>query len=162
MNFDELMDKIKELGIIKSVLEKRCGFYSGKLTELAAGRIALKEEMVEDIANGLDELEEDMYLLAEEVREMDKRGIGKYCVYEFTFPDNKKYYGVTTNTTTRWRNGQGYKTQPVGKAIEAFGWENIEKRIIAENLAKANALLIERTLIKATGSDMPGFGYNSL
>ena len=36
----------------------------------------------------------------------------------------------------------------------------MEKRIIAENLTKQNATLIERTLIKGTGSDMPGFGYN--
>lgn len=161
MDIDELMGKIKELGIIKGNLEKRCGFYSGKLTELANGRVALREETIEEIATGLEEMAEEIALLAEEVREMDKRGIGKYCVYEFTFPNGKKYYGMTVNVNGRWQDGRGYKTQPVGKAIEEFGWENVEKRIIAENLAKANAALIERTLIKATGSDMPGFGYNS-
>ena len=160
MTFEDIMDKIKEIGIVKGSLEKRCGFYSGKLSELTSGRLTLKEEIIDDIANGLEEMSEEIALLAEEVREMDKRGIGQYCVYEFTFPDGKKYYGMTINTAGRWQDGRGYKTQPVGKAIEKFGWENVEKRIIAENLAKANAALIERTLIKATGSDMPGFGYN--
>ena len=67
---------------------------------------------------------------------------------------------MSINPEVRWENGKGYKTQLVGKAIEEFGWDNVEKRIIAENLQKENAKLIERTLIKATGSDMPGFGYN--
>lgn len=160
MDIDELMFKIKELGIVKGTLEKRCGFYAGKLTELTNGRLALKEEMLETIATALEEMAEEVALLAEEVREMDKGGIGKYCVYEFTFPNGKKYYGMTVNVNGRWQGGRGYKTQSVGKAIEEFGWENVEKRIIAENLTKANATLIERTLIKATGSDMPGFGYN--
>ena len=160
MTFEDMMDKIKEIGIVKGSLEKRCGFYGGKLSELASGRIAMKGQIIDDIANALDEMSEEIALLAEEVREMDTRGIGQYCVYEFTFPNGKKYYGMTINTVGRWQEGRGYKNQPVGKAIEEFGWENIEKRIIAENLAKANASLIERTLIKATGSDMPGFGYN--
>ncbi len=160
MDIDELMSKFKELGIVKGTLEKRCGFYSGKLTELAGGRLALKEETIEEIATGLEEMAEEIALLAEEVRKMDERSVGKYCVYEFTFPNGKKYYGMTANINSRWQNGRGYKTQLVGKAIEEFGWENVDKRIIAENLAKANAALIERTLIKATGSDMPGFGYN--
>lgn len=160
MTIDELMSRIKEIGITKGNLEKRCGFYGGKLTELAGGRVLLKEELIEDIANGLEEMAEEIALLAEEVREMDKRNIGQYCVYEFTFPNGKKYYGITIDTTMRWKNGEGYNNQPVGKAIKEFGWNNVEKRIIAENLAKANAMLIEHTLIKATGSDMPSFGYN--
>ena len=160
MVLEDLMERIKELGIVKGSLEKRCGFYSGKLTELSRGRMALKDEIVESIANGLEELSEEIALLAEEVREMDKRGIGQYCVYEFTFPDGKKYYGRTINTVGRWQNGHGYKTQFVGKVIEKFGWENVEKKIIAENLTKQNAELIERTLIKGTGSDIPGIGYN--
>jgi hypothetical protein len=160
MTFENLMERITELGISKSGLEKQCGFYKGKITELAKGRLLISDENIVKIADGLDALSEEIALLAEETRTMDSRNVGQYVVYEFTFPDGKKYYGSTFNIDKRWKNGKGYQTQEVGKAIEKFGWDNIEKRIIAENLTKQNATLIERTLIKATGSDMPGFGYN--
>lgn len=160
MTFEELMARIQNLGIVKGQLEKRCGFYSGKLTELSKGRQVINEEHIATIANALEELSEEIALLAEEARTLDMRNIGQFCVYEFTFPNGKKYYGSTVNTAIRWKNGEGYNTQEVGKAIKEFGWDNIEKRIIAENLTKQNAGLIERTLIKATGADIPGIGYN--
>ena len=160
MTFENLMDKITDLGISKSGLEKRCGFYKGKLTEASKGRVSISNEIIVGIISALEELSEEIALLAEEAQTLDARNIGQYCVYEFTFPNDKKYYGITINTDKRRKKGDGYKFQEVGKAIEEFGWDNIEKKIIAENLTKQNALLIERTLIKATGSDMPGFGYN--
>ena len=160
MTFEELMTKIQSLGIVKGQLEKRCKFYSGKLTELSKGRQVINEEHIATIANALEELSEEIALLAEEARALDTRNIGQFCVYEFTFPNGKKYYGTTVNTAIRWKNGEGYNNQEVGKAIEEFGWENIEKKIIAENLTKQNALLIERSLIKGTNSDIPGIGYN--
>lgn len=160
MTFEQLMTNIQNLGITKGSIEKRCGFYSGKLTELSKGRMVVNEEHIQQIANSLEELSEEIALLAEEARSLDTTNMGQYCVYEFTFPDNKKYYGSTVNTSIRWKNGEGYNTQIVGQAIKKFGWENVEKRIIAENLTKQNASLIERTLIKATGSDLPGLGYN--
>lgn len=160
MTFETLIERITELGISKSGLEKQCGFYKGKITELSKGRLIISNENIAKIADGLDSLSEEIALLAEEARAMDSRNIGQYSVYEFTFPNGKKYYGSTFNIDKRWKNGNGYNTQEVGKAIEEFGWDNVEKRIIAENLTKQNAILIERTLIKATGADMPGFGYN--
>ena len=160
MTFEELMNNIQSLGITKSNIEKRCNFYGGKLTELSKGRAVVNEEHIQQIANALEELSEEVALLAEEARTLDTKNIGQYCVYEFTFPNGKKYYGSTVNTAIRWKNGEGYNTQEVGKAIKEFGWDNIEKRIIAENLTKQNAGLIERTLIKATGADIPGIGYN--
>lgn len=160
MTFEELMQKIQSLGIVKGALEKRCGYYGGKLTELSRGRIVINDEHIQDIANALEELSEEIALLAEEARSLDTKNMGQYCVYEFTFPNGKKYYGSTVNVDMRWKNGEGYNTQEVGKAIHEFGWDNVEKRIIAENLTKQNALLIERTLIKATGTDIPCVGYN--
>ena len=160
MTFDELMDKIKKMGITRSAIEKYSGFYGGKLTELIGKRQALKPEYFNDIANGLEALAEDILLLSEQAHQLDTSNIGQYSVYELTFPDGKKYYGMSINPEARWNGGDGYKTQEVGKAIREFGWANVEKRIIAQNLPKENAKLIERTLIKATGSDMPGFGYN--
>lgn len=160
MTFENLMEKIQQLGITKGSLEKRCGFYSGKLTELARGRQVINADHINAIATALEELSEEIALLAEEARTLDTRNIGQFCVYEFTFPDGKKYYGSTVDTGIRWKGGTGYKTQEVGKAIDKYGWNNVEKRIIAENLTKQNASLIERTLIKATGADIPGIGYN--
>lgn len=160
MTFEELMTNMQSLGIVKGNIEKRCGYYSGKLTELAKGRQVINEEHIANIANALEEMSEEVVLLAEEARTLDTRNIGQFCVYEFTFPNGKKYYGSTVNTSIRWKSGEGYNNQEVGKAIKEFGWDNVEKRIIAENLTKQNAGLIERTLIKATGSDIPGIGYN--
>ena len=160
MTFEDLMNKIQSLGITKGALEKRCNFYSGKLTELSKGRQVINGSHINAIANALEELSEELSLLAEEARALDTINIGQFCVYEFTFPDGKKYYGSTVDTGVRWKGGTGYKTQEVGKAIEKYGWDNVEKKIIAENLTKQNASLIERTLIKATGADIPGIGYN--
>ncbi len=160
MTFEELMDKLKKMGITRGAIEKYSGFYSGKLTELLSKRQALREEYFTNIANGLETLAEELLVLAEQARNLDTSNIGQYSVYELTFPDGKKYYGMSVNPEARWNGGDGYKTQVVGKAIKEFGWSNVEKRIIAQNLPKENAKLIERTLIKATGSDMPGFGYN--
>lgn len=37
----------------------------------------------------------------------------KYQVYIHTFPNNKKYVGLSTleNINQRWANGRGYRTQ---------------------------------------------------
>lgn len=160
MNIEELSDRIQELGLKKGALEKRCGLVTGKLTEITKGRTIVTDNIIEKIAIAIEELSEELSLFAEEIREMSPNDIGQYCVYELTFPDGKKYYGMTVNTQMRWNNGAGYRNQVVGKVIEDFGWENVEKRIIAENLTKQNAELIERTLIKGTNSDIPGIGYN--
>lgn len=160
MNVGELSDRIQELGLKKGALEKRCGLVTGKLTEITKGRTIVTDNIIEKLAIAVEELSEELSLFAEEIREMSPKDIGQYCVYELGFPDGKKYYGMTVNTQMRWNNGTGYRNQAVGKVIEEFGWENVEKRIIAENLTKQNAELIERTLIKGTGSDIPGIGYN--
>ena len=91
MTFENLMERIQQLGITKGSLEKRCNFYSGKLTELAKGRQVINEEHISTIATALEELSEELALLAEEARSLDTRNIGQFCVYEFTFPDGKKY-----------------------------------------------------------------------
>lgn len=160
MTFDELMKKVQELGLTKGSLEKRCGYYSGKLTELSKGRMIVSDEHINNIAAALEQASEDFALLAEEARKLESNNIGQYCVYELSFPNGKLYYGYTINTQLRWKDGEGYNTQKVGEAIKEFGWANVGKRIIAEKLTKQNAALIERTLIKAMGTDMPGFGYN--
>lgn len=160
MTFEQLLDGIQKLGITKGSLEKRCHFYSGKMTELSKGRAIISGTNIQSIASALEEISEEAAQLAEEARAMSPMEIGQYCVYELTFPNGRKYYGHAINTKIRWKDGEGYNHQEVGKAIKEFGWENVEKKIIAENLTKDNALLIERTLIKAKGTDIFGIGYN--
>lgn len=160
MNFEELIKKMADLGITKGAIEKRCGFYSGKITELSKGRMIISVEIIAKIADSLQELSEELSLLSDEVRALNPDTIGQFCVYEFTFPNGRLYYGSTISPDIRWKDGKGYAHQKVGEAIEEFGWENIKKRIIAENLTKQNAYLVEHTLIKANNTDMPNFGYN--
>lgn len=160
MTFQELIDRIVALGFTKGSIEKRCGFYSGKLTELYKGRQAVTAEHTGLIIKALEQIIEDITLLIDDTNDLDAFNIAQFSVYEFTFPNGKKYYGSSINPESRWKHGEGYNTQPVGKAIKEFGWENVEKRIIAENLTKQNAYLVEHTLIKANNTDMPNFGYN--
>lgn len=50
-----------------------------------------------------------------------------YCVYCHTFPNGKRYVGISSDCEKRWRNGKGYETQPkMNRAIQKYGWENIK------------------------------------
>ena len=66
-----------------------------------------------------------------------------------TFPNNKKYIGITCRTTiSRWgNNGDKYKGQLVYKAIQKYGWENIKHEISFDNLSKDEACKVEQELI---------------
>jgi predicted transcriptional regulator len=71
MTFNELIEKLSQLGLTKGNLEKRCGFCNGKLTELAEGRMMINAETLGKIANALEELSEEFSVLAEETRTLD-------------------------------------------------------------------------------------------
>ena len=72
-----------------------------------------------------------------------------YSVYCHTFPDGKKYIGITSqNPEKRWNKGQGYKKQKVYKAISKFGWENIKHEVLFSGLSKEEAEFKERCFIK--------------
>ena len=52
-----------------------------------------------------------------------------YTVYKHTFPNNKVYIGITSQSVSRrWRNGEGYrnKQQLIYRAILKYGWDNIK------------------------------------
>ena len=53
-------------------------------------------------------------------------------VYKLTFPNGKAYIGSSVNIKVRWANGKGYDfdNAPVGKAIQEYGWENVNKEIL--------------------------------
>ena len=66
-----------------------------------------------------------------------------------TFPNGKKYIGITCKTQMgRWgSDGKKYKGQLVYKAIQKYGWDNVEHEILFENLTKEDACKKEQELI---------------
>lgn len=87
-----------------------------------------------------------------------------YKVYCHTFPNGKKYIGLTkTSEDARWKNGKGYKTCPlVNRAIEKYGWENVKHEFIAEARTKSEAESLERMYIKEFRTNNGKYGYNIL
>lgn len=85
-----------------------------------------------------------------------------YSVYLHRFPDNKYYIGLTKqNIKQRWgRDGNGYKKQPVYHAIQQFGWDNIEHKVVATNLEYHEAQELEKRLIYLC--DSINNGYNAV
>ena len=91
-----------------------------------------------------------------------KRKECTYCIYKHTFPDGKVYIGqtITGCTNRRWSNGNGYKSQPVYKAIMRYGWDNIEHEIIEDGIPAE--LIDEREKYYIDLYDSFKNGYNSL
>lgn len=86
-----------------------------------------------------------------------------YSVYVHIFPNNKRYVGITKNILSRrWGNGKNYKNQRlVYRAIEKYGWNNIEHKILYSNLTKEEATNKEIELIKEWDTTNKEYGYNS-
>lgn len=79
------------------------------------------------------------------------------------FPNNKVYIGITSKNSVkkRWLHGRGYKTQQLmWRAIQKYGWDNIEHIIVAENLTPHQACDMEIDLIAKYRANEPDFGYN--
>ena len=86
-----------------------------------------------------------------------------WTVYMHISPSNKFYIGITSQTIEeRWRNGEGYKTQPFYNAIQKYGWDNFEHVILFENLTEEEAKEKEIELIAEYHSDDKYYGYNIL
>lgn len=86
-----------------------------------------------------------------------------YYVYVHAFPNGKHYVGITSQLPTyRWRkNGNGYKNQTlVYRAIQKYGWDNIEHCILDCDLPEKEACEKETHYISLWKSDNPKFGYN--
>ena len=96
---------------------------------------------------------------------------GDWTVYMHIFPcvaDNpvghKVYVGICKGIATkRWgKDGSGYKTQPVYRAIQKYGWNNIVHFIVAEGCTHEAACNIEKQFIKMYKSHIrDGCGYNA-
>ena len=87
---------------------------------------------------------------------------GNYKLYMHLVPNGKVYIGVTCHTIRRrWGvDGRRYKGQQFYKAIEEYGWDNIEHYVIAEHLNHDQANLLESVFISYYKSNNPIFGYN--
>lgn len=90
--------------------------------------------------------------------------MNNYKVYIHIFPNSKVYVGITKQKPEyRWRNGKKYGNNKYMKnAIQKYKWENIEHKILYDNLNKEEAEQIEIELIKKYKSDNREFGYNIL
>ena len=84
----------------------------------------------------------------------------EYTLYCHLFPNGKRYIGITkTSPEKRWSGGNGYKDQQkMYRAIEKYGWGNIEHQIVAEGLSREQAERLEMYLIDSL--DTIECGYN--
>ena len=85
-----------------------------------------------------------------------------YTVYIHRTPNDKYYVGITKQTVEgRWKNSLGYQTQTLfWRAIQKYGWDNIEHIIVAEKLTRDDACKLEIELIAKYQSNNPKYGYN--
>ncbi len=93
-----------------------------------------------------------------------------WCVYMHTVPKelsgydwNKHYIGITGMTVQkRWgKNGHGYKNSSYFyRAIQKYGWDNIEHEILEDGLTLEEASNKEKYYIKKYKTDFNKYGYN--
>lgn len=85
-----------------------------------------------------------------------------YCVYIHINKFNGKVYIGQTKLKPeeRWHNGLGYKTQIFYRAIEKYGWDNFEHKVLHSNLTREQANKIEVQLIAEYQSNNCKYGYN--
>lgn len=76
--------------------------------------------------------------------------------------NDKKYIGITCqDPVVRWgKNGNGYKGQIFFKAIQKYGWDNFDHKIIKTHLSKEEAVALEIQYIREYGSHISKHGYN--
>ena len=84
-----------------------------------------------------------------------------YTVYCHTTPSGKKYIGISKNPEKRWDKGNGYnKNTFFSRAIEKYGWDNIDHNILFTGLSYEEAKEIEIKMIKEYKTTSREFGYN--
>ena len=88
----------------------------------------------------------------------------QWCVYmHINLINGKRYIGITSKSppNKRWgKDGRKYKSNVYfWRAIQKYGWDNFEHRIVLQNVTLEYANKVERCLIKAYNCMTPN-GYN--
>jgi group I intron endonuclease len=85
-----------------------------------------------------------------------------YKLYVHIAPNGKKYYGITkTKPERRWRNGKGYQNNEYfTRAIDKYGWSNIQHIVLHEGLDKEEAMELEQYMIQWYDTANRHYGYN--
>lgn len=85
-----------------------------------------------------------------------------YTIYMHIAPNNKKYIGITRQPVkNRFQNGLGYRKSPYfSLAINKYGWNNFEHKILFQDLSKEEAEIKEIELIAKYKSNNRKYGYN--
>lgn len=88
-----------------------------------------------------------------------------FSVYMHIFPNGKRYIGITSQKPIekRWSStGGGYRKCPkMWKAIQKYGWENVEHRILYEGLPQCMAEALEIQLIRQYNSIRNGYNTDN-
>lgn len=86
-----------------------------------------------------------------------------WSVYVHTFPNGKRYVGMTSqNPERRWHGKcHGYHNQSMmADAINEYGWENVTHEVLCTCDTKIEAERIERDFIRFMKTNQIEYGYN--
>ena len=160
MNTLEALEKLIDLGVKQKILESYCELAPGKITEILKKRTQINKKLIKQINTGINIYLEELkkIIIDEETGE-----ICNWCVYIHTFPNEKKYIGISVSPFARWgKGGSGYREQSrMWEAIQKYGWDNIKHEIILKDLDKTTAKQVETALILQYQTTIPALGYNS-
>ena len=93
---------------------------------------------------------------------MKDSGDKLFCVYMHTSPSGKRYIGITSKKPEeRWNHGKAYyQNKYFTRAIEKYGWDNFEHRVLFHDISRADACKKEKELIAKYQSNNALYGYN--
>lgn len=88
--------------------------------------------------------------------------INSYSLYIHTFPNGKKYVGITSLIPEkRWLKGRGYTRHILIKnAIKKYGWENINHDVVMTGMTREEACQREIQSIAILRTTDINYGYN--
>lgn len=88
--------------------------------------------------------------------------MNNYKLYVHICPNGKRYYGITSQRPARrWRNGKGYDhNEYFTRAINKYGWDNIEHIILFDSLTESEAKELEQYYIQWYQTADRDYGYN--